>query len=254
MKLLASDYDGTLLLHPHKNDSIILAGDKEAISRFQKAGNIFGICTGRGLDGVVKWCEDIVFDFYIINSGALILNKDKKIIQANYLEKQLIEDILAAFDSHICATFVYDGKMYVMNPNKDYPSHIQTVTSLHDFGHYFEAFSLHFEDDIEMATKIKDEIIGQFGKQIAVYQNIDNIDMCAKGCSKGNGIKTIQQYYGLSDEDMHVIGDSWNDIPMFEVCENAFTFYHSPEDVQAKTKYQVDTIEMCIDQIMSKPE
>lgn len=49
---------------------------------------------------------------------------------------------------------------------------------------------------------------------------------------------------------MHVIGDSWNDIPMFECCQNSFTFKNSPVDVKEKTKYQVNTVEECICEIM----
>lgn len=55
MKLLASDFDGMLLLHPNRNDNIILKNDKKAIKKFQKEGNLFGICTGRSLDGVLNW-------------------------------------------------------------------------------------------------------------------------------------------------------------------------------------------------------
>lgn len=251
MKLLASDFDGTLLLHPRQDENIILEEDKKAIQQFQKAGNLFGVCTGRGLDGIVKWCEDVKFDFYITNSGAIIYDKDHHIIAAHYLQKSLIEKIMDHFSEKICCTFVYQGKMYVKNPNKQYPPRIETVENLDGFEDAFEAFSMHFEEDVEKTTAIRQEIEACFGQEIAVYQNIDNIDMCAKGCSKGNGIQTIQHYFHLKDDDIHAIGDSWNDIPMFEACKNSFTFWRSPEDVQAKTRYQVETIANCIAQIMA---
>lgn len=252
MKLLASDFDGTLLLHPNKDDNVILKNDKKAIKTFQEKGSLFGICTGRGLEGILKYSEDIVYDFYILNSGAVILNKDKEIIQANYLNKELIIKIMNYFDEKICCTFVENGHMYVKNPDKEFPSHIACLTSLDELGDCIEAFSMHFSDDIKKATKIKNMISEQFGDEIAVYQNIDNIDMCAKGCSKGNGLKVVQQYFYLNEDDMHVIGDSWNDIPMFECYKNSFTFKNSPEDVKNKTKYQVETIEECICEIMEK--
>lgn len=252
MKLLASDFDGTLLLHPHQGDNIILKSDKEAIRKFQNAGYLFGICTGRGLDGIVKWSEDIEFDFYITNSGAVIYDKNQQVIESHYLYKNQIEKIMNHFDEKICCTFVCNGKMYVKNPNKKYPSQIETVTSLDDFPDEFEAFSMHFQDDIEKTAQIKKEIELYFGNQVAIYQNIDNLDMCALGCSKGNGIKSIQHYFHLQDKDIYAIGDSWNDIPMFEACQNSFTFLNSPVDVKEKTKYQVDTIAMCIEQIMGK--
>lgn len=62
MKLLASDFDGTLLLHPNRNDNIILKNDKKAIKKFQKEGNLFGICTGRSLDGVLNWQSKITWE------------------------------------------------------------------------------------------------------------------------------------------------------------------------------------------------
>lgn len=249
MKLLASDFDGTLLLHPHKYENVILKNDKKAIKKFQDNGNVFGICTGRGLSGVLNNSEDICFDFYILNSGAIILDKNRKIIQAKYLQKKLIKRIMNYFDEMICCTFVENGKMYVVNASKGFYSHVQRIESVDVLGDHIEAFSMHFEDDIEKTTKIKNIIIKEFGHEIAVYQNID---MCVKGCSKGNGLQVIQKYFQLNEDDMNVIGDSWNDIPMFEKCKNSFTFKSSPDDVQNKTKYQVDTIEQCICEIMEK--
>ena len=252
MKLLASDFDGTLLLHPNKNDNVILKNDKKAIKKFQERKNLFGICTGRGLEGILNYSEDIVYDFYILNSGAVILNKDKEIIQANYLNKELITKIMNYFDEEICCTFVENGRMYVKNPNREFSPHVVYLTSLDELGNCIEAFSMHFSDDIKKATKIKNIILEQFGDEISVYQNIDNIDMCTKGCSKGNGLRVVQQYFYLNEDDINVIGDSWNDMPMFECYKNSFTFKNSPEDVKQKTKYQVETIEECISEIMKK--
>lgn len=250
MKLLASDFDGTLLHHENGKNKI-LKNDKKAIKDFQNKGHLFGICTGRGMDGILKCSEDIDYDFYILNSGAIILNKDKEFIQVNYLNKKLIKKIIDYFAEKICCTFVEKGKMYVIHDNGKYPSRIQSITSVDMLGDDIEAFSMHFDGDIEKTAAIKNTIIKEFGSEIAVYQNIDNIDMCAKGCSKGNGIKVIQNYFGLNEDDINVIGDSWNDIPMFENCMNSYTFHRSPQDVKDQSKYQVATVEECIKQIMN---
>ena len=47
MKLLASDYDGTLR-RPYVKQS-----DIKAIKRFRAAGNVFGIITGRTLEMIL---------------------------------------------------------------------------------------------------------------------------------------------------------------------------------------------------------
>ena len=75
MKILASDFDNTLFFSDgvHKEDV-------EAIRTFQKQGNLFGLCTGRQLEGI-KYpfggnrehpLTDIDFDFYITLSLSLI--------------------------------------------------------------------------------------------------------------------------------------------------------------------------------------
>ena len=47
MKVLASDYDGTLLFNEKFKE-----GDLKKIKEFQKAGNLFGLCSGRPFKGI----------------------------------------------------------------------------------------------------------------------------------------------------------------------------------------------------------
>ena len=71
MKLLASDFDNTLWFHDHMKER-----DVKTIKEFQKQGNLFGVCTGRCLQGIVNPSQpyNLEHDFYILLSGALILN------------------------------------------------------------------------------------------------------------------------------------------------------------------------------------
>ena len=73
MKLLASDFDNTLWFEDHMKDE-----DVKAIHEFQKHGHLFGICSGRSLSGILRPSKpyDIQYDFFILLSGGLILNKD----------------------------------------------------------------------------------------------------------------------------------------------------------------------------------
>ena len=64
MKVLASDYDGTLRIAPYVSEE-----DKTAISAFRKAGNLFGIVTGRSIESLKKEIATNQFevDFIITN-------------------------------------------------------------------------------------------------------------------------------------------------------------------------------------------
>ena len=79
MKALASDFDGTLYLHNEKHN--YREGDIAGINQLQENGALFGLCTGRPLQGITAFLtERIDPDFYIVSSGALILDKKQTIL------------------------------------------------------------------------------------------------------------------------------------------------------------------------------
>ena len=105
------------------------------------------------------------------------------------------------------------------------------------------AFSFHYElDELEEATIATDLIHQKYGDIIEAYQNNQHIDLVAKGCSKGNGIKIIQDYFQLDLNDIYGIGDSWNDLPMLDVIENGYSFTYAPVQVQRHAKTIVETL------------
>ena len=76
-----------LIIHYFFSDGVHKE-DVEAIRTFQKQGNLFGLCTGRQLEGI-KYpfggnrehpLTDIDFDFYITLSGGVIFNKKEEVI------------------------------------------------------------------------------------------------------------------------------------------------------------------------------
>ena len=78
-KIIASDYDGTLC-----RDEGITEHDKAAIARWQTAGNLFGLVTGRNIHDALAVTRDpscgIRFDFVICCSGSIVLDRDGHII------------------------------------------------------------------------------------------------------------------------------------------------------------------------------
>ena len=86
MKVLASDYDGTLLFNEKFKE-----GDLKKIKEFQKVGNLFGLCSGRPFKGIYEFCKPYIdFDFYILCTGALVLNKEREVIYKSTISKHLL--------------------------------------------------------------------------------------------------------------------------------------------------------------------
>ena len=97
MIIFASDFDNTLFYHQGEN-GYIRKEDIEKIEQFQAVGNLFGLCTGRALFDVFFDAKDIIdFDFYIHVSGALILDKNYKILHKASIPFSVIKNMYLHF-------------------------------------------------------------------------------------------------------------------------------------------------------------
>ncbi|RHM58863.1 MULTISPECIES: HAD-IIB family hydrolase [Coprobacillaceae] len=249
MKLLASDFDGTLI-HHQENKSYILKEDKQKIIDFQKAGNLFGVCSGRELRGLLNQSEDVKFDFYILHSGGIILDQNQHVIYEKLIGKEDMKKVIELFDKNVCWTIVAGNKKYAMNPHSRIPPYDLLIKDVDEVKEdRIATFSAHFPHDQEAARKCC-ELVNKNQTIVKAFQNIEDVDIVLNGCSKGNAIHYIQQYYHLKDEDINVIGDSYNDISMFDACHNSFTFFSSPQEVQVHTKTLVHNIKECIEKII----
>ena len=248
MYLLASDFDNTLLF-----DGQMKVEDVKAIHRFQKKGHLFGVCSGRSLSGILKPSQPygITYDFYILLSGALILNKDQDVIFEKQIPLQLVMEIINDLQFKD-ASIVYQDTMYSQDPNCN--SHLQYISSFQKLNtQTVSAFSLHFpKDELQQAKQTTDYINEKYGEHIVAFQNNEHIDMAMKGCSKGEGLKIIQDYFHLPDDKIHGIGDSWNDLPMLDAITNSYTFDYSNPSVQQHAKTIVNQLCSCIEDIEKK--
>ncbi len=251
MIALASDFDGTLFFD--KEGFEFKEEDIKAISRFQDAGHLFGICTGRPLIGIrepVK--ERIHFDFYIVSSGAVILDRDLQVIDEKCLSREVLNHIYEDFKD-VCRVAVQaNQKIYSFHGLIPMPIK-QDIISSPDEIIGDELYGLSLEtDNEEKAFQVCQRIQEKYGDFVDAYQNIRYVDVVSKGCSKGLAIQNFIQKDHI--DLMGGIGDSYNDLPMLEVVDEAFTFHHSPEVVKKSADHLVDSVAQAIDILMASYE
>ena len=223
MKALASDIDDTLVFNQQ-----IKKQDKEAIEKYQKE-HLFGVCSGRPRCALFD-LEKLKLDFYILSSGAMILDKGFNIIQDFSMKKEIVQQIFNEYKkkAHIILQ-TGNADVFYATLKEDYNPKLKVISSFKDVEHeIIYGISLVFKDD--KITK----------KEVEGFQNRNSIDIVRKGCSKGTGIKVIKDYYHL--EKVAGIGDSYNDLPMLKVVDTAFTFKTSPQEIQKQVHYCVNDI------------
>ena len=61
------------------------------------------------------------------------------------------------------------------------------------------------------------------------------------GVSKASGLAVVAERLGLAPTDVWVVGDEWNDVPMFEWAGTAVAMGNAPEHVRAAADRVVAT-------------
>ena len=196
MKIIASDFDGTLYRH-----SEISARDREAIARWQAAGNLFGLVTGRGGE-IAREVSGlgVALDFTIAHNGAVILDRDGKVLRRDAFDAAIAKDY---FD------FAYDESGYTFQyekPDTDKYTGLETQIAL----------LLHTQED---AQSLCEKVNERFGDRLNSFTNGWWINTVAKGVSKASGIAHFAAFCGVSRENIFVVGDSYNDLSMLTVYD-----------------------------------
>lgn len=273
-KLLASDIDGTLLLNRKIHHKSI-----ENIDRFKNDGNLFILSTGRALcelDSIINEYK-LDVDAYVLCNGAFILDKSLNIIE----DFKIDSDIVYKISKYVLSTnnftlSVLDGyksyliksknilkarnlfnlnslkKIYKMLINKSSNLELLNLNHLKDNDLNINIMSIYsLNDNVEKAENLKNYLNDEFGEYITAYRNKYFVDVVFKGCSKATGIEKVCKNFNLADNNVYVIGDSWNDLSMFERYDNSYTFTYAEKTLQKKANKVIDSFHYCIDDILS---
>ena len=235
-KAFASDFDGTLFMHGDYEG--FLEEDLQAIREYQKTGNLFGICSGRSLSGLKGSMHgEISCDFYIMATGAQILDKDGNTLWEKYLDNETAMKVYEQYRD--TADIIFHGKDLVYTFGKGYPwqKHIHDLQDLKNDHVY--GISLGMFDTEEESVSLAKDINERFKDKVTAYANVNTIDVTPTGCSKGNGLKKLKEL--LNIDLTGGIGDSYNDETLIEDADIGYTFHRSPEEVRKKADLLVDT-------------
>ena len=249
MKLLASDFDGTLAFNNQIKEE-----DVKKIKEFQSLGHYFGMSTGRDRLGILNITNryGIHLDFLVLASGAKLIDETGKIFYQKPLSKKLVQDIYKATQYQEEYMFFNDGNNCILNPNTLRPKEIKIIENINELEEETYSFlAIHFkEGEEDKAQEATDFINQHFNEDVIAYRNTYNVDIVAKGCSKGQGVLIMADHFNIAPEDLYVIGDSMNDIPMFDITNNAYSFYHIEPSLKKHVNYYVHSVAECIDEIL----
>lgn len=228
MKLLASDYDGTL------NYNGIDDTKKMALRRWHDAGNAFTIVSGRsGAALLEKYKESGVdCDYLLADNGAVIMKSDGTILSAAKCDGNAAMPILRHLFANGCSFAVVDttfrcwvyADLADCKQRGDY-----TMEDLPDISEFVQ-ISGRFSD-VESADKAVQSLMEKFGTIVNPLQNGRYIDIVRADVNKAKGVKVLMQLMQLRQEDVITVGDNINDKDML-VAFRSYAMESGAEEIK----------------------
>ena len=244
-KVFASDFDGTLYFYKAEDDRKLPPENVAKIKEYQAAGHIFGLCTGRQVGGLTPVITGFFEpDFCITSSGANIVDRNYQPILKRGVDRDIADALVKEYnpkgyrmtldvEGEICvfAKMDYPGKYYIITGVDDCPPGLIHQVSIHTES---------LEDAAAQAASINE----RYGDRVEAFQNVVEIDIAPRGCSKGKGVEALKAHMKETwgDVKLYGIGDSINDLPLLNASDVSYTFPYAPEEVQKQATKVVPTI------------
>ena len=213
MKILASDYDGTLNVQ-----GVVSKENIDAIAAWRAAGNLFGVVSGRNLGSIYHTLErdGVPYDFMIGCNGSVLTDEKGKpsghrCIPAR-VAKALFGEIFR-YEAHYVAAS-YDWGSLDVQASTDLRAEDTCLTIDGERMDHVLQVSAWFPRP-EYAHAVRNACEGLFRGQIkGLMPTAQSIDFVCAGTDKASGIRRLCACRGLDPELVLTVGDGDNDLDM----------------------------------------
>ncbi len=216
MKILGSDYDGTL------NHGGISEAKCAAIRKWREKGHKFGIISGRGAGFRQEVLRDhplLELDFFAACNGGLIVDGEGRVLYEARCETVSASKLTADLSAWGCKYIHINGERYWCAVAKaaDRPSWVspEDICLVGDMPavEFFHQVSTQVPTDEEAAALVL-RIREVYGEWLNPLQNGTCIDIVPQGVNKALGLYRVMELFGGAYEDMIAVGDNINDTDM----------------------------------------
>lgn len=269
IRLIATDLDGTLF-YPKRKIKLVSSKNRKFLQEYIKQGNKVVLVSGRNKDISEQLSRKIGVSIDMIACNGSVIFKDGKIVEDKPMN---LEDVRRLFlenknDSNILSwVFMAKDKPMIIvarNTNK-FVELIYRIALKFQFRYMEkhvigEKYLMEALDDPETkiykvmplfgvkragerrARENLDKYFDAYGTNFEILWSGSALEFMNKGVNKANALKKFINMLELKSEDVAVVGDSGNDVPLFEAFENSFVMAQAPEEVKAKAKTVIEGV------------
>lgn len=237
MKLIGSDYDGTL------NHGGIDEEKLEAIRRWRAAGHIFGVVSGRGPDFLAELQEKLGddFDFYASCNGGVAVDA-----KGNPLFEYRCEGVDArAFVADLLewgAPFAYvnvDDACWRVGDKNTTDEIEYLIEDMPDIP-YFHKMAV-FLPGPDEAGALVEKVRAKYGDKVNPLQNWWCVDIAPYGVDKAAGLRRLAAHFGVAEGGIIAVGDNLNDAAMVGAFRG-YAMAQGSEELKAVAAFVTESV------------
>ena len=268
IKIFISDLDGTLI-HKARNHVRPNQANEKALKKLKDSNIKLAVATGRLEKSIHEVERNLKIPLYKISvNGAVISDINNKLIHENFLKKSTAREIIKKLEKK----YMKDIYFYVLVTDKanNYFRPVAFVSRFVNFL-YKKRFNTKYLtrehlrlllSDNEKVLKINigtgkekkysllEKMRKEFSESEIFITGSRSVEIGPENNSKGSAVIKLLEYLNISPDEAAYIGDSYNDLPGFEVCKYSFAMAHSEEGIKKKAGFVVKSVAEAADKVM----
>lgn len=249
LRLFLSDVDGTLV----RPDKTLGEPAIAAVQRLVDAGVPVAIISARPPSGLLWIAERLGLATPIgAFNGGTIVRPDGTVLSATHLDASVAARTLEAVARPDVIRWVFAKGQWHVDRLDDQYTPRERVTSAQDpvlcgdFGALLDAVDkiVAVSSDHAMLAALEAEVAAALGDEAEVARSQPYyLDVTAPSANKGDGIAALAAALGVSLAEVAVIGDQFNDLPMFRRAGLSIAMGQGPEAVRKAAMHVTGTNE-----------
>ena len=256
-KAIFLDMDGTLL----NNYNRVTEKTKDVIHQIRQSGIYVFIVTGRGKNEIFPTApEDFEVDGVISSNGMTGYLGDRKLFE-HTLPEDVVEEVIKLAREHkiYYEIFPIEGNQLVEREDKstllaEMTEPMPDTVGVNEWRERVDALDglIQWVDKVPKGKYSKFYFFSRdpekMKKWIAVleerqnelpfsmtFSSLNNVEVMVKDKDKGTGIKDLIDELGISADDILAVGDSFNDVGMFNLAGHTVAMKNSPDKIKEMT-------------------
>jgi Cof subfamily protein (haloacid dehalogenase superfamily) len=240
IKLVISDVDGTLVRSDKSLSPAVIA----AVKRLEEAGLPFSLISARPPSGLLWIVEKLKLRHPVgAFNGGTIIDPDGAIISAERIDSDAAAQAIAMMaEAKVSLWLFADGKWYAQRGSHN--THMDSERSsanaepvmFDDPGEVQGPFDkiVGVSDDHDFLKDLDGKVSAALGDAATVARSqLYYLDVTAPRANKGDGIEALAGAHGIGLDEVAVLGDQRNDLPMFKRAAFSVAMGQGPEEVRA---------------------